>query len=394
MKKIAFPMLMAILCLSWGWVFRLAILPKLGGTVFAAPAPQDQETSAAYLPVTGPCGLEFPRDHGSHPGYRTEWWYYTGNLRAGTGELFGFQLTFFRRQISPPGASSLWPQPPSPWRTQQVYFAHAAVTDISSKQFHHGEVMARGALGMAGVQQRDSTTTVFVKNWEVALDGKEHRLQAESDDFHFHLFLQAEKEPASHGLSGYSRKGSAPASASCYYSITRLSAGGTMGLKGRQYEVEGLAWMDHEYSSAPLEANLAGWDWFSLQLADRSELMIYQLRQQNGSAHPASSGTYVDRSGRAFHLEAGAFAVEVLDYWTSPHTGSRYPHRWVVTIPSRQLELVVEPQLDDQEMRTTQPTNITYWEGSVGVRGSTEHGAVSGMGYVELTGYAGSLPMF
>jgi predicted secreted hydrolase len=152
--------------------------------------------------------------------------------------------------------------------------------------------------------------------------------------------------------------------------------------------------MDHEYSSAPLEPNLVGWDWFSLQLSDQSELMIYQLRHHDGSAHPASSGTYVDRSGHAFHLEADAFTVEVQDYWTSPHTGARYPHRWLVKVPSRHMELVVEPRLDDQEMRTTQPTNITYWEGSVAVRGLTPQGSVAGVGYVELTGYAGALPMF
>jgi predicted secreted hydrolase len=152
---------------------------------------------------------------------------------------------------------------------------------------------------MAGSRHDTDVTTVFIKNWQVAMQGPAHRLQAESDDFQLRLLLEAQKEPVPHGLAGYSRKGSLAESASCYYSITRLEASGTLTVKGTPYEVEGLAWMDHEYSSAPLEPSLAGWDWFSVQLADQSELMIYLLRQRDGSLHPASSGTFVDRAGQA-----------------------------------------------------------------------------------------------
>jgi predicted secreted hydrolase len=379
--------------LSWLFVCCLAVLSEIGAQPPEAPAPREP-APAAYLQVSGPCGLEFPRDHGAHPGYRSEWWYYTGNVRARTGERFGFQLTFFRHQISPPGAEALWPRPPSPWRTSQIYFAHAALTDINSRRFYQDETMTRGALNMAGVRQDTEVTTVFIKNWQVAMHGPTHQLQAESDDFQLRLRLEAQKEPVPHGLSGYSRKGSLPESASCYYSITRLSASGTLTVKGVPYEVEGRAWMDHEYSSAPLEPSLVGWDWFSIQLADQSELMIYLLRQRDGSLHPASSGTFVDRAGQTLHLEADAFAVEVLNFWTSPHTGTRYPHRWELKVPSRQLELTLEPQLDDQEMRTTLPTNISYWEGSVSASSSAGGSPVSGTGYAELTGYAGALPLF
>ena len=380
-------------CLSWLLVCCLTALPEIGAKPPEARAPQ-APAPAAYLQLSGPCGLKFPRDHGAHPGYRSEWWYYTGNVRAHTGERFGFQLTFFRHQISPAGAEALWPSPPSPWRTSQVYFAHAALTDINSRQFYQSETMTRGALGMAGAQQYNDQTTVFIKNWQVAMQGPAHQLQAQSDDFQLRLLLEAQKEPVPHGLSGYSRKGTLPESASCYYSITRLSASGTLTVKGAPYEVEGLAWMDHEYSSAPLEPSLVGWDWFSIQLADQSELMLYLLRQRDGALHPASSGTFVNRAGQALHLDAEAFAVEVLDDWMSPHTGTRYPHRWRLKVPSRQLDLTLEPQLDDQEMRTTQPANIAYWEGSVSVRGSAGGSPVSGTGYAELTGYAGALPMF
>jgi predicted secreted hydrolase len=393
MKKIVSPILMAVLCAIWTCVGWLTALPYLGTMAFAAESPTAPAPSG-YLPVTGPCGLEFPRDHGWHPGHRTEWWYYTGNLHTDTGELFGFQLTFFRHRISPPEAQSHWPQPPSPWRAQQLYFAHVALTDITAERFYQDELVARGAQGMAGVQAQDPGVRIFVRSWEAQIAEKEHLLRARAQDFDLRLDLQAEKEPVAHGLSGYSRKGSSPESASCYYSISRLAAKGVVTLKGKQFPVEGLTWMDHEYSSAPLEPNLVGWDWFSLQLSDQSELMLYQLRQHDGATHPASSGTYVDRSGETHHLQADAFRIEVQDYWTSPHTGARYPHRWLLKVPGQHMELVVEPRLDDQEMRTTQPTNITYWEGSVAVRGSTPLGPLTGVGYVELTGYASALPMF
>jgi predicted secreted hydrolase len=393
MKKRTPVRLLAGSCLPLIFMCWLAVFAETSTEPPGAQVPQEPALTT-YLQVTGPCGLEFPRDHGAHPGYRSEWWYYTGNVRAHTGQRFGFQLTFFRHQISPPGAEALWPRPPSPWRSSQLYFAHAALTDIDSRRFYQSEVMTRGALSMAGAQQLNGQTTVFIKNWQVTLHSRVHQLQAESDDFQLRLRLEAQKEPVPHGLAGYSRKGSLPESASCYYSISRLSASGTLTVKGAPYEVEGLAWMDHEYSSAPLEPSLVGWDWFSIQLADQSELMIYLLRQHDGSLHPASSGTLVDRTGQTLHLEADAFAVEVLDYWMSPHTGTRYPHGWALRVPSRQLELKLEAQLDDQEMRTTQPANISYWEGSVRVRGSAGDSPLSGTGYAELTGYAGALPMF
>jgi predicted secreted hydrolase len=340
-----------------------------------------------YLAITGPCHLHFPQDHGSHPGYRTEWWYYTGNLSAAGGELYGFQLTFFRRQISPPDAAAAWPQPPSPWRTQQLYLAHAAISDISGKTFYHAERIARSARKLAGAEQNDGSPCVFLGNWMARLGSPEQRLTVVADDFGYDLSLQPEKSPIPHGDQGYSRKGSTPERASCYYSFTRLQASGVLVINGKEYPVQGNAWMDHEFSSAPLEPGIAGWDWFSLQLPDRSELMIYRLRRQDGTTVPASSGTYVDASGRATHLPTDAFTLDILDHWTSPHSGARYPARWRLTIPALNLDLEIRPNLADQEMRTPETTRVTYWEGSVAVTGTSRGAAITGRGYVELTGY-------
>ncbi|HAA03977.1 MAG TPA: carotenoid 1,2-hydratase [Syntrophobacteraceae bacterium] len=363
------------------------------GYSIASDARQQQleDASRLYLPVTGPCNPAFPRDHGPHPGFRNEWWYYTGNVQAATGEHFGFQLTFFRRQISSPGSTSNWPQSPSDWRTDQIYFAHAALSEMSASQFHQSEVLARGAMNLAGSFQQQDTTTVFVGNWRLRCQGREHHLRAASERFRMDLLLNAGKEPVAHGLAGYSRKGSTPEQASCYYSITRLTVSGTVAVGAREIPVEGIAWMDHEYGSASLEPNLMGWDWFSLQLKDNTELMLYLLRQEDGNNHPSSSGTYVDAGGQAHHLPADAFTVEVLDSWVSSTSGARYPHRWRVRIPEFQLDLLVIPALDNQEMVTTRSAGTTYWEGAVTVTGTNGSDGISGVGYVELTGYAGPM---
>jgi predicted secreted hydrolase len=361
---------------------------KLSPSPRPSPSRERESPGGHFFAVTGPCRLQFPQDHGSHPGYRTEWWYYTGNVHTPDGELFGFQLTFFRRQLSPPGAEAAWPQPPSPWRSQQLFLAHAALADIGGKTFYHAEHLSRTGPAIAGVlRERDDTSTVFLRDWYAQLGPRQHRLKATADDFSFDLNLRPEKEPVLHGDQGYSRKGSTPERASCYYSCTRLQTTGVLTIKGRQYPIQGSAWMDHEFSSAALEPGLVGWDWFSLQFDDHSELMIYRLRRDDGGASPASSGTHVDAAGQTTHLTADDFTVQVLDTWVSPHTGARYPARWQLKVPSLRLEVGIQPNLSDQEMRTPETTRITYWEGSVAVTGIARETPITGLGYVELTGY-------
>jgi predicted secreted hydrolase len=163
-----------------------------------------------YMSVTAPCDLEFPIDHGPHPGYRTEWWYYTGNLQAASGKTYGFQLTFFRSQISPPDDRQKWPQPTSAWRTQQIYLAHSAISDITEKQHLQAELVSREALNMAGANQIGATTTIFLKNWSAHIGPDRHLLKVNSDGFSYELTLTPEKPPVLHGDSGYSLKGSTP----------------------------------------------------------------------------------------------------------------------------------------------------------------------------------------
>lgn len=353
------------------------------------------EDHDAYFSVTGPCDLRFPQDHGPHPGYRMEWWYYTGNVTSQKGKRFGFQLTFFRIRISPPGAEKSWPDPASAWRTHQFYLAHAAISDIDGNRYLHAEQAARGVLDIAGASQKSGATTVFLKNWfaEVKKTGTSsgpseyiHHLNASADEFSFDLTLTSVKPPVLNGKGGYSQKGANPESASCYYSFTRLSTRGTMTLGKKRMSVQGGSWMDHEFSSAPLEPNLEGWDWFGIQFDDGTELMAYFLRQTNGMFSPASAATFTDASGKTVSVSGDDMNLKILETWKSPKSGAVYPSRWRLSILPLSLDLTIFPNLADQEMQSPESTNITYWEGSVSVSG-TGNSSVKGLGYAELTGY-------
>jgi predicted secreted hydrolase len=355
--------------------------------IFAAPAAAADDE--AYYALSGPCSLAFPRDHGAHPGFRTEWWYYTGNVETQQARRFGYQLTIFRRQISPPGAVRQWPDPASKWRTQQLYLGHLALSDIDDKGHYTAEDITRGVLNLAGVRQTDGQVSVFIKNVIIEIGPESHRLQAVSEKFSLDLFLEPLKAPVLHGDKGYFRKGDTPERASCYYSFSRLQTRGEIKFKDQAFAVSGLSWMDHEFSTAELQPGIEGWDWFSLQLDNGSELMLYLLRQADGRLNPASSGTLVDKNGKTHHLSLDAFEIETLDTWKSPHSAGRYPSRWRLTLDTDDLQIIIEPNLADQEMRTPGSTGVTYWEGSVSVKGQARGLPVKGKGYVELTGYAG-----
>jgi predicted secreted hydrolase len=362
----------------------LLCLTAAVGTTVAGDEP------SGFLQVTGPCKLEFPRDHAPHPGFRTEWWYYTGNLKSETGRHFGYQLTFFRYQLTPFGGTVAWPEPPSAWRTRQIYIAHAAVSDISAKRHLQAERVGRDALGIAGWLQYGPDVTLYHRGWSVVIFPEAHKISAYGEDFAFTLDLKPSKPPVRHGLNGYSRKGSTPERASCYYSYSRLETTGTITVSGKQMPVKGTSWMDHEFSTAPLERGTVGWDWFSIQLADKSELMIYRLRQEGGGLNPASSGSYIDAQGSLRHLDRSYFEVRALDTWKSKASGAVYPSSWQVKIPLLEIDLVLTSSLADQEMRTAQSTGVTYWEGSVSAKGTKGGTPIEGQGYVELTGYAGT----
>jgi len=367
--------------------FRNLFLIFFGFTLFVL-SEISTPASDTFLYVTGPCYLEFPEDHGPHPGFRTEWWYYTGNVSEKDGRKFGFQLTFFRSRIDD---ESMDPQKRSdkvsPWRTQQLILAHAAVTDISEKKHHQAELLARQAMGIADAVRKDDRTRIFLNTWSSDLMPQNHILKADTRDFSFEFSLVPMKKPVLHGDQGYSRKGRQVESASCYYSFTRLKAQGKIRVGSKNFEVAGFAWMDHEFSTNPLEADLVGWDWFSIQLDNNTELMAYFLRKKDGSFSNASSATFVTVSGDSIHLTREDMDLKTMKTWKSNQTGGIYPSRWRLKIPQLKLELEIKSIVPDQEMQTPETAGVTYWEGSVSVEGVMNGQVVSGMGYTELTGY-------
>lgn len=343
--------------------------------------------TAGYARARTPRDLVFPADHGPHPGFKHEWWYFTGHLETDAGQELGFQLTFFR--------NALRPDPPSvasPWATRQAYMAHFAVTDPASGRFRAFERFDRGALGLAGAEAEP--LRVWVGDWVAesipepestrgAGERPAFRVRAAEGPVSIELELRSLKPVVPQGDGGLSVKGPEPGNASYYYSLTRLAARGVVVLDGRRRAVRGLAWLDREWGTSALSPGIRGWDWFSLQLEDGSELMLYRLREEDGETSPFSAGTFVDRAGGVRRLAAGDFVVEETGSWRSPR-GGRYPSGWRIRVPGLDLALDVDPQMRDQELDLA----FRYWEGAVAVRGSRAGRALPGRGYVELTGYA------
>jgi predicted secreted hydrolase len=359
----------------------LCLIPVLTGG--AAAAPTDPPATPFRLAQEG-YRYEFPRDHGSHDAFRTEWWYYTGHLETTEGRRFGFELTFFRRAIAPDQVETR----PSRWSVDQLYLAHLAVTDVAGQRFHFHDRISRAGLGKAGTDP--THLHVWLDQWraESLAHSDQHRLEAKADGVALSLTLDPAKPLVIHGERGISKKGAAAGQASHYYSFTNLTTTGNLTIGTETYRVTGTSWMDHEFGSADLGADLAGWDWFSIQLADKRELMIYRLRHTDGSSDQASSGTLVFPDGRTQHLSSNDIQLTPVDTWTSPTSKATYPSRWQVSIPSLGLALKLTPLLADQELRTTRSTQVTYWEGAVAVEGTERGQAIKGQGYVELTGYA------
>jgi predicted secreted hydrolase len=345
----------------------------------ADAAPEDG--SGGYLRAEGPADLKFPADHGPHSDYQTEWWYYTGNLVTAGGGRFGYQLTFFRRALVPPPARA---ERESAWAADQVYMAHFALTDVGGGRYHAFERFARGAAGLAGAQA--SPYSVWLEDWQVEeVEPGVVRLHTAQEDLALDLTLTDRKGPIPQGDRGYSRKG--PGNASYYYSLTRLETSGSVRVGETAHQVSGLSWMDHEWSTSSLADDQVGWDWFSIQLDDGSELMVFQLRKEDGRVDPFSSGAFIAPDGSTRHLGRDEFEIRVDDTWRSPHTGAAYPARWSVSVPAVDLALEIEPHLADQELNVS----YDYWEGAVRVQGERAGQPVRGNGYVEMTGYAGSM---
>jgi len=334
------------------------------------------EDRAGFARALAPRLLTFPEDHGPHPDFRTEWWYYTGNLQTAAGRHVGFQLTFFRVALSPAEESRA-----SAWATRQLYVGHFAVTDTAGGRFHAASRSSRSALGLAGAQA--TPFRVWVERWSAEKEAGATRLRAQEGDVAIDLTVSPAKPVVLQGDRGLSRKGPEPGNASLYYSFTRMPARGTVRLGGETLEVSGEAWIDREWSTSALGEGVEGWDWFAVQLDDGRELMVYRLRQREGTVDPFSAGTLVAADGTARRLEAADVQAEPLAHWTSPHSGVRYPARWRLSVPSAEMRLEIEPRLADQELMV----GTRYWEGAVKVAGSSGGRAVAGRGYVELVGY-------
>jgi predicted secreted hydrolase len=377
--------------------FTLSLVETLGGL-----------DTAGYARALEVRDFVFPEDHGPHEDFRTEWWYVTGNLEADDGRMFGFQFTIFRSALAPtpPGG-------PSAWATNQAYMGHFALTDVDRDVFRATELFARGGGGLAGASAEPFR--VWLEDWRLESTGGAPggdgaagtpggtrppsvprdpaaivfplRLSADQAGVELELVLEAGKPHVRQGEDGLSQKGPEPGNASFYYAHTRMPASGRIVEDGDTVAVTGLAWLDREWSTSALSEGQVGWDWFALQLDDGWEMMVYQLRRDDGTADALSDGVLIDPTGRRIPLEWGTeVRVEPTGTWTSPVDGSVYPSGWRIAVPERGWDLTVEPAVLDQELRVA----FRYWEGSVRVSGQGEAGRrIGGRGYVELTGYTG-----
>lgn len=337
--------------------------------------------------------FEFPRDHGSHDEYPTEWWYYTGHLRSVSGRRYGFELTFFRVGVRGSGfgvgSASTNPEPPTPnpWTLHNLALAHFAITDVSARSFRYYEKLNRASPFTA--EAAAGRLDVFNEGWRATTlaDGS-WRISAAQAGESIDLVLRSRKPPAIHGEHGVIVKGPGVGHASHYYSMTRLEAQGTIRAKGRKAErCTGLAWMDHEFGSSALRETQQGWDWFSVQLDNETELMLYQIRRRDGTPDVTSSGSLVTDDGRVIPIRHEQMRITALSSWRSPRSHATYPMGWKIEIPALSVSLKLMPLLENQELITTSTTQVTYWEGAVDVTGSLGNVGVSGTGYVEMTGY-------
>jgi predicted secreted hydrolase len=351
-------------------------MPPPGGLRYLGGA-----ADAGFARATQPRDLVFPRDHASHDEFRSEWWYFTGNLNTPDQRHFGFELTFFRLGLAPDG------QEPrvSAWGTKQVWMAHLAVTDVHAGRFLAAQRLARGALGLAGATA--PPMHVWVEDWSVSGDADaqtaELALRARDERISVSLELRAIAPVALHGDRGLDVKGPEDGNASYYYSFPRLAARGSVEVDGMQSEVTGTAWMDREWSTSALSAGVVGWAWFGIQLSDGRELMFYRLRQADGRANRYSGGSLVEPDGTITKLRAEDVDSAPTAYWTSERTQTTYPVAWRISIPAQGLTLSVQPYYDGQEIDQA----VRYWEGAVRVEGSARGSEVAGEGYLELAGY-------
>ena len=395
MRKILILLLLIIVGLAgFAWWQETGRPAEAGAQASLLPLLSEEDT-ADFAQATEPDALQFPRDLGPHPDYQTEWWYYTGNLQTDEGRRFGYQLTFFRRALAAEGTGGNSQETGSPdagdsarsdWRTNQVYMAHFTISDIDADEFYTAERFSRGAAGLAGAQA--TPYRLWLEDWSARRSASGHvQLQARTKDVALDLTLRETLPPVLHGDGGLSQKGPEPGNASYYYSIVQQESSGTISVEGQSYDVSGLSWKDHEYSTSALTSGAIGWDWYSLQMENGAALMFFQIRREDGTLQTQSSGTFVTPDGRTRHLSLDDWNLQVTDTWTSPHNGATYPAGWRIEIPALELSLEGEALMADQELNVS----TTYWEGAVQFDGSWRGETIAATGYIEMTGYAGTM---
>ena len=337
--------------------------------------------SSDFAPALPGYDFQFPRDHGSHDEYRSEWWYYTGHLRTENGRRYGFEVTFFRVGVVPPDG-----QAGTPWELRNLALAHFAITDIGRLQFRYAEKLNRQSPYTASAAT--GFLDVFNEGWSATTtaDGAWHIVAFHGGDS-VDLLMRSRKPPAIHGENGVSVKAEGIGYASHYYSMTRLDVTGSV----NRQRCRGIAWMDHEFGSSKLRENQQGWDWFSIQFDNDSELMLYQIRRNDGTTDPVSSGSLVTSDGSVIHIRREQMKVVATGRWHSPRSGATYPMGWKVSVPAFAIAVELKPAMRNQELITRESTDVTYWEGAVDVSGTFGNVAVSGVGYVEMTGYERAL---
>jgi len=339
----------------------------------ASPAPARAAGEAAYAAVTAGRPLVFPADFGSHPDFRTEWWYVTGWLTTEQGEPLGFQITFFRTK------PDIDEHNPSAFAPRQLLIAHCAISDPKRGRLWQDQRIQRAGLGLAEAAVGD--TDVRIDRWTLKRNPRAYAATIDAEDFSLNLTLTETQAPLLNGDGGVSRKGAAAEAASYYYSLPHLKVAGAIARAGRRDRVTGEAWFDHEWSSEYLDAEAVGWDWIGINLDDGAALMAFRIRGAQGDARWAG-GTFRTGDGQVQVLAPSDVSFREARRWASPRTAVSYPVEWQVRIGTRELDL--EPLLDDQENDTRMSTGAIYWEGAV--RAYEAHRLV-GRGYLELTGY-------
>jgi predicted secreted hydrolase len=348
------------------------------------------ETQRQWISASTGYAWSFPNDHWAHPTYRNEWWYFTGHVasREEPERRFGYQFVIFRVGLYPEAAGL-----DSNWEAAHLLMGHAAITEKTAGEHRFSEVLYREAPLLAAFGDPPDPRIAWSLapvgtdgTWTLGWTGQGFELAMEDRARGIALGMRTEfsRPPIFQGPGGFSRKSDAPGAASMYYSFTRLDTRGALTIDDRTWEVEGMSWMDHEFSSNQLTEEQTGWDWFGLRLDDGRDLMLYELRTKDGTV-AYGKGTLVSAGGEARYLNASDWTLRATATWRSPESGVVYPAAWVVEVPSAGLRMTIRPHVADQENRGSAGVGVIYWEGAVGVYGAD--GERLGEGHVELTGY-------